>query len=199
MAFADKPLGLALLQQWLETGEAGFGPGLKGIELQQVSFVGQERADLLEVLTHRLHDGFRGALVMFQRDMRGVCVEMGNLLGHFVDVRSGQFAIGLQRAQQLALRELAHFQHVLDSRAFAAELRRVGAAGDRQYVQVQAFGQALVEAQLFIAEEFAATEFGEIKKAEVNRFFDLVGVRAGEDHPGNVGLDNLKPVDFMRV
>jgi hypothetical protein len=35
-------------------------------------------------------------------------------LGHFVDVRGSQLAIGLQRAQQLALRELKHFQRVLD-------------------------------------------------------------------------------------
>ena len=97
--------------------------------------------------------------------------------------------------------ELAHLQGVFDHwrSVVDAELRLLFAAAYGQYLQVEALRQALVEAQLFIAEEFAATEFGEIKKAEVNRFFDLVGVRAGEDHPGNVGLDKLEPLYRMRI
>ena len=49
-------------------------------------------------------------------------MEVRDLLGHFVDMRASQFAVGLQGAEQLALRELTHFQHVFDSRAAAAEL-----------------------------------------------------------------------------
>ena len=42
------------------------------------------------------------------RDFRCREMEVCNLLGHFIDVRCRQFAIGLQGAEQLALRELAH-------------------------------------------------------------------------------------------
>ena len=126
-------------------------------------------------------------------------MEAGDLLGHFVDMAGIQFAIGLQCAQQLALRELAHFQRVFNGRAFTTECWYVGAAGDRQHVQVQAFGQALVETQLFIAEVFAATEFGEVKKAEVDRFLQFIGIRPGKDDPGDMRLDNLKSFDFMGI
>ena len=77
--------------------------------------------------------------------MRRLAMEAGDLLGHFVDMRSRQFAIGLQGAQQLALWELAHFQNVFQRRAFAAQNRRFSGAGNRQYLKVQAFCQPLVQ------------------------------------------------------
>ncbi|MNT48777.1 hypothetical protein D3C72_1855770 [compost metagenome] len=100
--------------------------------------------------------------------------------GHLVDVLGGQFTVGLQGAEHLVLRELAHFQRVLDRFAFATQLRRFGATGDRQDVQVQAFGQALVQAQLFVAEVLACGQFGEIEEAEIHRLLDLVGIVASQ-------------------
>ena len=168
VAFADETLGLALGEQWLEAFEAAFGPGLQGVQLQQVGLVAEERADLLEVLPHRGHDAVRGPGFVFCRHARCVEVEAGDLLSHLVDVRGGQFAIGLQRAEQTVLRKLAHFQGVLDGRAFAAQLRCFGAAGDRQHFEIQILGQALVQAQLFSAEMLASLEAGEVEEAEIH-------------------------------
>ena len=169
MAFPDKAFSLALFEQWLKPGKARLCPGLQRFELQQVGFVRKERTNLLEVLAYRFHDGFRGSLVVLLRDLRRMGMEVGDLLSHFIDMGSVQFAISLQRAQQLALRELTHFQHVFDSRAFAAQHGSIGSAGDGQH-EIQAFGQTLVKTQFFITEVLATTELGEIKEAEVDRF-----------------------------
>lgn len=97
------------------------------------------------------------------------------------------------------MRELAHFQCIFDGRAAAAELWRIGAATDRQYFQIKALSQALVETQLFLAEVLAGAQLGEVEKAEVHRFLDLVGKGAGKHHPGNIGFDNLKLLHGMGV
>ncbi|MCY1249690.1 hypothetical protein D9M72_632470 [compost metagenome] len=72
---------------------------MQGVELQQVGFIAEERADLLEVLPYRRHDAVRGAGFVLDRHLGGAEVEAGDLLGHLVDVCGGQFAIGLQGAQ----------------------------------------------------------------------------------------------------
>ena len=95
--------------------------------------------------------------------------------------------------------ELTHFQRVFDNRTVAAKLRCIDAAADRQYFQVKTLGQALVEAQLFLAEMLAGTQLGEIEKTEVHRFLELVGKGAGEHHPGNMGFDDLELLYRMRV
>ena len=136
VAFTDKPLGFTLLEQRFKADETALSPGLKGIQLLQVGFICQKRPNLIEVLAHRLHDGFWSALVVFQRYMGRLGMKMSNLLGHFINVRGSQLAIGLQRAQQLALRELKHFQRVLDHHPVTADHRRIGCAGDGQYFKV---------------------------------------------------------------
>ncbi len=136
---------------------------------------------------------------MFGRDFWRTEVESGDLLGHFVDVLSGQFTVGLQGAEQAGLRELAHLQHILDHRAVAAQLRRFDAAGHRQHVQIQIFGQALIQTQFFSAEVLARFEAGEVEKAEIHRLLHFISKRPGEDHPRDMGFDDLEPVDGVRV
>ncbi|MNP44863.1 hypothetical protein D3C76_1387430 [compost metagenome] len=76
---------------------------------------------------------------------------------------------------------------------------RFDTAGDWQHFQVQVLGQALVEAQLFATEMLAGVEAGEIEEAEVDRLLDLVGIAAGQQHPGYVRLDHLESVHRMWV
>ena len=40
---------------------------------------------------------------------------------------------------------------------------------------------------------------GEVKKAEVDRFLQFIGIRPGKDDPGDMRLDNLKSFDFMGI
>ncbi|MNJ62024.1 hypothetical protein D3C77_578430 [compost metagenome] len=97
------------------------------------------------------------------------------------------------------MRELAHLQRIFDRRARAIQLRRLLATGDRQYLQVQAGGHALVQAQFFFAEVLACRQRGEVEKAEVHRLLDLVGELAGENDPGDVCFDDPQVVDRMRI
>ncbi|MNK99327.1 hypothetical protein D3C87_1197170 [compost metagenome] len=198
VAFTDETVGLALGEYRLQAIEAALCPGLQGVELQQVSLVAEEWTDLIEVLAHRCHDAVRGAGFVFARYFRCIEVEPGNLRRHRIDVRGGQFAIGLQGAEQAALWELAHFQQVFDGRAFAAQLRSVDSACDWQHFKIQIICQALVQTQLFAAKMLASLKGGEVKKAEINRLLHFIGIGAGEQHPGNMGLYDLKPVNWMR-
>lgn len=199
MAFANRAVGGALLKQGLQTGKAALRPGLQGIDLQQVGLVAEQRADLFEVLPHRRDDGAGVAQRVIGGDPWCVLVEAGNLRGQGVDMGAGQLATGLHGIEQLALGELAHLQGVFQYRATAVELRRRAAAGDRQDLQVQAIGQTLVQAQLFGTEVAACRQLGEVEKAKVDRLFDLVGKGAGEQDPGNMGLDDVEAIYRVRV
>src|SRR3990167_115740 len=136
---------------------------------------------------------------MAGRDRWGRAVEVGNLFGQGVDMRFTQFPARLHVTEQLALRELTHFQRVFDGWTSAAELRGIDAAADRQYFKVEVLSQALIEAQLFLAEVFACAQLGEVEKAEIHRLLELVGKGDGEHHPGNMGFDNLELLYGMGV
>jgi len=53
---------------------------------------------------------------------------------------------------------------------------------------IDGFGKAPVQTQFFLAVESPGFEAAEIQEAEVQGFLELVGVGAGENDPGNVGL-----------
>ncbi|MNI76873.1 hypothetical protein D3C73_1331280 [compost metagenome] len=114
-------------------------------------------------------------------------------------MRGGQFAIGLQGAEQAVLRELTHLQYIFDGWAFTAQLRSLGAAGDGQHFEVQIVGQTLVQAQFFSAKVSASLKAGEVEKTEIDRLLHFIGVGAGKQYPGNMGLDDLESLYWMRV
>ncbi|MCY1425001.1 hypothetical protein D9M71_407790 [compost metagenome] len=198
VAFADETVRLARLEYRKQALEGGFRPGFQGVQLLQVGLLGEQRTDLLEVLPHRRHAGFRGAQRVFLGDLRRALVEIGDLLGQGVDMRRAQLAAGLDVAEQAGLGELAALQQVFDGRAVAAQHGGFFTAGDRQDFQVQAFGEALVEAQLFLAEMLARFQAGEVEEAEVHRLLDLVGIAAGEQDPGDVGFDQSETLHRVR-
>src|SRR3546814_3799658 len=99
-----RSFGFALSEQRVEAFEAAFGPGLQGLELQQVSLVAEERTNLFEVLPHWRHYAVRGTGGVFGGHCGRGEMETGDLRGHFVDVRRGQFAIGLECADRMGKR-----------------------------------------------------------------------------------------------
>jgi hypothetical protein len=199
MALANEAFLLAQRQQRFQPHVAALCPGLQGVELCQVVLVGEKRPDLFEVLLDRSHCCLRRAgLVCLRHHGRGP-VEIGNLPRQRIHVLLGQLTIGLQGAQQVAAFELAHLQGILDGCAFAAQSRRFRAAGDRQNLQIQVGCEALVQSQLLGAEVGAGGQFGEVQKTEIHRFLDLVSVRPGQYHPGDMRLDDLEPFHRMRV
>ncbi len=199
MAFANEALLAALFEQWAQARDAGFGPVFESVQLAQVFRLAEQRAYLFEVLPHRCDDRIGAVQRVVRLYLRGAEVEACDLLGQSVDMRIGQLAAGLDLGQQLGLRELAHLQHVLEGIAVAADHRSIRRAGDRQHFQVEVRCHALVEAQLFFAEMLARGQIGEVEEAEVHRLLDLVGVLAGEDHPGNMGFDDPKAFGGVRI
>jgi hypothetical protein len=62
---------------------------------------------------------------------------------------------------------------------------------NRYDVQVNLRGKPPVQAHLLATAMEALLEGGEIQEPEVDRFFDLVGVIAGEQDPGDMGFDEI--------
>jgi hypothetical protein len=56
------------------------------------------------------------------------------------------------------------------------------------HAQVQLGCEPPIQADFFIAEEPPLVAVGEIEKAEIHGLLDLVRVRAGQQHVGNMGL-----------
>ena len=91
-----------------------------------------------------------------------------------------------------AKRRILH--RVLDRRRPARRPRSaVRAARDRHHVQVELRRGAPVEAQLLLAVVAARCQRAEIEERQAHRLLHLVGVVAGEQHPGDVRLDAPRP------
>lgn len=158
-----KPSALRWLNSALRRSKLLSAQACRASSCSRSFFVAEEWRDLFEVLAHRGHYAVRGPRLVFGRDFWRAEVESGDLLGHFINVLGGQLTVGLQGAEQAGLRELTHFQHIFDHRAVASQLRRFDAAGHRQHVQIQIFGQALIQTQFFSAEVLARLEAGEVE------------------------------------
>jgi hypothetical protein len=100
-----------------------------------------------------------------------------------------------ERVELLAPVELPHADGVLDELALLVHRQPAARAHDAGQAEVQARGEALVEPQLLLAEVTAARAGREVEEVEANRLLDLVGEAAGQEHPGDVGLDELRPFD----
>ncbi|MFZ4537137.1 hypothetical protein [Propionivibrio sp.] len=70
---------------------------------------------------------------------------------------------------------------------------------DRHDSKIQFGRQAAVETQLFFTVKAALFKTAEIKKAEIDRFLDLVGKATGEQHIGNVRLQQRHLFYRMRI
>ncbi len=60
-------------------------------------------------------------------------------------------------------------------------------------------GKAAVETNFFAAEEAAALEGRKVEKAEVERFFELVGMGVGQVDAGNMGFAKFHALGRLRV
>ena len=61
--------------------------------------------------------------------------------------------------------------------------------------EIDVVRQPLVEPDLFLAEEPALLERGEVEEPEIDGLLDLVDGVAGQEDPGDVGLDELDRPD----
>ena len=75
----------------------------------------------------------------------------------------------------------------------------VGGPHDRGDSEVDARGQALVEAHLLLAEVLAPLERGVVEEAQVHRLLDLVDALAGEEEQRDVRLQEIDLGDRRHV
>ncbi len=107
-------------------------------------------------------------------------------IGDGVDLPGGDFRFPVQGGVG---GEGAHFHRPFQGGAVASDAGRVRAPGDWHHVQVDVRCQAAVEADFRFAAGAALVQGGEIQEAQIQGFLQLVGVFPGQDHPGDVGLD----------
>ena len=105
-----------------------------------------------------------------------------NLAGKIGEQFCRQVVAFLAHIKQLALIELAHANGVLERGAVTAQARLLRGTGNRHHLQIQFGRQTAVQAQLFLAEAFAAFQGGEIQEPEIHGFLDLVGKVTGEQN-----------------
>ena len=157
--------------------------------------LGRQRArQLIEVFRAPVRDRARRSELAVGRRALAVGVKFGNSPSERVDQRRVEPSVGGLRAQQVALRETAHPDRVLDRRAVAVQPRRIDAAEDRRELEIDLGREAAIQPQLFLAVEAAPLEAREIDEAKADRFLDLVGEVAGENHPRDVGFDAFEVV-----
>src|SRR5262245_600416 len=95
--------------------------------------------------------------------------------------------------------ELPHLDRVLERLTFAADARRRGLTLERHDLKVQIRRETPVQPELFLARQAALLERGEIQKTQIKRLLQLVRVRPGQEHIGDVRFDVLDLAHRMGV
>jgi hypothetical protein len=102
-------------------------------------------------------------------------------------------AAGSQQTVELRLGgELTHTHGPFGHLAVAAQPQSAtGIPHDGKHIEVQGRREGTVAAQLLPAEMLAQRQRRKVDEGEADRLLHFIGVVAGEDHPGDVGLDDL--------
>ena len=107
--------------------------------------------------------------------------------------RQRQRATLREAVEHLRLIEAPHVHGVVDHvgrrGVRRAEHRRLGRPDDRHHIEIQPGRGAPVQPQLVLARLTARSECGEVEEAERHGLLELVGVRTGQQHGRDVGLD----------
>ena len=111
------------------------------------------------------------------------------MAGEVVELRGLDLARSQKLTKQRAVGKLAHVHGVLDGRPGASQDRRISRARDGGDIQVEGWGHAAVESQLFLAQLVTACQRARIQKRQVKGLLELPGVLAVEQHPRDVGFD----------
>ena len=198
VALAHESCPAALREDLAPLRELVSRPGAKRFKVLDVGGRRRKRVDLVEVLLGELDDALRrapGAVVRRALDAR---MKIGHGRRKRIDLRWRERAALRHAIEQRVLREPAHLHRILD-RGRRAEARILRRAADRNDLQVQRRRRAPVQPQFFLAKALARFERGEVEEPEIDGLLELVGVLAREQHPGDVGLDQLDTLGRMRI
>ncbi len=92
------------------------------------------------------------------------------------------------------LGELPHHHGIVHHRTGTAVVKTALPLDNRLHAQVNVPAQAAVQAHLFQAIVMPFFQGGIIDKTEVHRLFYFIDPLAGDNHPGDVGLEQLKVI-----
>ena len=199
VALAHPAVALARAEHGGERGVLARGPVAQPREQRDIRFGACERQHLLEVLQRGREYARRASERLLGSGALDLRVERGQTAGERIDVRRQERPAPRHPVEQIVLVEAAHAQRILDRRSAAADHRRRRAAADRDHVQIESGRGAAVQAQFLFAKVTARGECAEIQKTEIHRLLDLIGIVAGKQDAGDVGLQQFDALDRMAI
>ncbi len=201
VAVADAAVRLAAAEPRVERAQTGVTPALDDRVVGGADGIAVQRADLGEVLVHQSRDHVRIAAVRDGGAGGGARVERHQTVGDAVDERRVDRPLGEQTRQHPVRGQAAHVHGVLDRPGGVGRSEREAAVArdDGQDAAIDVAGESAVEPHLLVAEVTPPLERGEIEEGEADRFLQLVDVIAGEEHVGDVRLDQLDAVGRRRI
>ncbi len=199
VALAHEAVVLAPREDGLEAVELAKRPRAERLADGARVLAVVEELELGEVVDGFREDLRRRAEGALGARARHAPVEGGHAAREGFDLRGAELTRLRHAVQQGLLREAAHLHRVVEHEARAAEGRRLGRAGHRHHVEVEAGRGAAVQAQLLLAVEAARFQRGEVDEAEAYGLLDLVGEVTGQQHPGDVRLEELDRAHGMRI
>ena len=197
VAFPDPPRSPPPLDHVGQRLEPREQPGLD--PSQSIGGIGPVVAKLAEVDRHRQVDTLRRAPGVTGGRHREPLLDRGDRLAESLAVGGCKPAGGEPDVESVGLVELHELDGPFDRRPVASDVRGVGRAGDRHGGHVELRREPAADADLFLAKPPAALERGVVEEAEVERLLQLVDERAGEEDPGDVGLDQTDRRGGVRV
>jgi len=127
-------------------------------------------------------------------------MEPGDFFGHGVHDGGVGLAPGKQNFEHSVQGQFFHEHGVFhDVRCSAERQPSCNVVPDGHDIQVNTRRQAFVQPQFFFAVKFSLFERCEIKEPEIDRFFDLIHVLAGDEDVRNVRLHNFNFLGPVRI
>ena len=122
-----------------------------------------------------------------------------NQPGNFIDMLRGKFMTCSHAAQQCLLGKLAHPDSILNRASFPVQRGTFRTAPYGDDIKVEIRGKPPVQPYFFLAVEPAFFQCREIEKTKIDGFLDLVDDPAGQNYPGDMGLQQLDVIDGMVI
>ena len=191
VAFADVSPGLAALQVGFDAVELGVGPGQQTVQALAHRGVGGHRQQFLEVFQGRCPHLRRPPEAAVRWSHGRARMELRQVQGEIRQMVGAQFTTCAQVVQPAGFVEAPHAHQVLDRRLVHLPLRPVGGAVQGQHIQIEVGRETPVETQLVLAAGMAQGQRAEVQERQLQGLLDLVGEFAGQQHPGDMGLDEF--------
>ena len=199
VAVADPPLPDALLEQRPPPDREVAHVGPQIAVLLGGNGVVQVGLPLAKVLLPVAVDDRQRAVAVDARPRLRVGVEIGQAAGHRVHHRRQDPAVGQQAVHHAQGGQAAHLHRVLQDLAPPLHPHSTPFAGDAHDAQIRIGAEAAVQEHLLLAVVAAAGKRREVQEAEVHRLLHLVHEVAGQEHVGDVGLDQLDRIHWMGI